>query len=108
MGWTRRIHIASTPPSTPHATRTRCNAERAGSARGRVTHASTLNALPSLPAASDGKTLTEGRAELDEKDGMHIKIVVWLEGHRANELHNGRSMTPSVRGRIQHGSARMC
>ena len=75
---------------TPHGL-----AERAGSARGR-THACTLSALPSLPAASDGQMFTEWRVELDEKDGMHIKIVVWLEGHRANELHNGRSMTPSM------------
>ena len=70
-------------PHTPHGL-----AERSGSARGR-THASTLNALPSLPTASDGQMFTEWRVELDEKDGMHIKIVVWLEGHRANELHNG-------------------
>jgi hypothetical protein len=57
-------------PHTPHGL-----AERTGSNRGR-THASTLNACPSLPAVSDGHMLTEGRAELAEKDTMHVMIVV--------------------------------
>ena len=39
-------------------------------------------------AASDGETPAEGNVELDEKDMIGAKVVVWLEGDRTNELHN--------------------
>ena len=44
---------------------------------------------PALPtAASDGETPAEGNVELDEKDMIGAKVVVWIEGDRTNELHN--------------------